>query len=105
MAISCGKVQASLAATTGILTANDVAKMILAGADVTMMAAALLRQGVEHIQEVLSGLESILKKHGYESVRQMKGVLSQKNCAEPAAFERANYMKALNTFGPTATAE
>ncbi len=104
-AISYGKVQASLAATTGILTATDAAKMILAGADVTMMAAALLRQGVEHISEVLGGLKSIMNKHGYDSVEQMKGVLSQKNCAEPAAFERANYMKALNTFGPTQTVE
>ncbi|MFP4356462.1 MAG: dihydroorotate dehydrogenase-like protein [Phycisphaerae bacterium] len=105
IAIMFQKVQASLAATTGVITAEDVAKMILAGADVTQMAAALLRQGIDHITEVTKGLERIMDKHGYESVEQMKGVLSQKNCAEPGAFERANYMKALNVFGPTATFE
>lgn len=104
-AITYGKVQASLAATTGILTGNDVAKMILAGADVTMMAAALLRQGAGHVAEALNGLKSVMQKHDYESVEQMKGVLSQAKCAEPAAFERANYMKALTSFGPTPTME
>jgi dihydroorotate dehydrogenase (fumarate) len=105
IAILFQNVQASLAATTGVITAEDVAKMLLAGADVTQMAAALLRQGIDHITEVTKGLQRIMDKHGYESVQQMQGVLSQKNCAEPGAFERANYMKALNVFGPTATFE
>ena len=105
VALLFGKVGCSLAATTGILTPDDAAKMILAGADVCQMAAALLRQGVDHITEMNTGLSRLADKHGYQSVAEMKGVLSQKNCAEPAAFERANYMKALSTYGPTATFE
>jgi dihydroorotate dehydrogenase (fumarate) len=105
MAILYGRINASLAATSGIHTAEDVAKMILAGADVTMMTSALLRQGPEHAKTVLDGLIQYMDKKGYESVEQMKGVLSQKNCAEPAAFERANYMKSLNAISGTSTFE
>ncbi len=105
MAILSNQVDCSLAATTGIHTAADVAKMIMAGADVTMMCAALLKNGIGHIAEVIEGLEKIGAEHDYESVNQMKGVLSHRNVAETAAFERANYMKALSGFGRTATME
>ena len=105
IAILHGKLKASLAATTGIHTAEDVAKMILAGADVTMMCAALLQHGIERLSAVREGLMRIMEGKEFESVAQMKGLLSQRNCAEPAAFERANYMKAINRFGLTATRE
>ncbi len=105
IAIMYGKLKSSLAASTGIHTAADVAKMILAGADVTMLCSALLQRGPEHLTTVRDGLVEFMQQKGYESVAQMKGVLSQAKCAEPAAFERANYMKTLQSFGPTATFE
>lgn len=105
VAIMHGRVKASLAATTGLHTADDVAKMLLAGADVCMMTSALLRHGPAHAKTVLEGLEQYMQSKGYESVEQMKGVMSQKKCAEPAAFERANYMKALSAISSTSTFE
>lgn len=98
IAILHGRIQASLAATSGIHTAEDVLKMLMAGADVTMMCSALLKYGPARIKEVLTDLEQWMMEHEYVSVRQMKGSMSQKSIADPAAFERANYMKALNTF-------
>ncbi len=105
IAILYGKLKASLAATTGLESGLDVAKMILAGADVTMLCSALLRHGVEHLQTVRKELTEYMDRKGYGSVGQMKGLLSQQHCPEPAAFERANYMKVLHSFGPTATFE
>ena len=105
VAILYGKVKASLAATTGIHTAEDVAKTLMAGADVTMMCSALLHHGAEYLAKVRAGLVEIMQAKEYESVAQMKGILSQKSCPEPAAFERANYMKTLQSFGWTATRE
>jgi len=99
VAIMYGKLRASLAATGGIHTADDAAQMILAGADVTMMCAALLTNGIEHLAAVRDGLVDYMKQKGYESVGQMKGILSQQKCPEPSAFERANYMKSLRSFG------
>jgi dihydroorotate dehydrogenase (fumarate) len=93
-----GHVKASLAATSGIHTAEDVLKMLMAGADVTMMCSALLKNGPQHITKVLGDLEAWMIEHEYVSVRQMKGSMSQKNIPDPSAFERANYMKALNTY-------
>lgn len=105
MALLHDRTDASLAATTGIHTAEDAVKMLLAGADVTMMCSALLKNGVEYLAKVGRELTEILERKGYESVEQARGVLSQKSCAEPAAFERANYMKTLQSFGRTATFE
>lgn len=98
IAILHGKIRASLAATGGIHTAEDVIKMIMAGADVTMMCSAILQNGAGHVTGVLRELERWMIVHEYVSVRQMKGSMSQKSVADPSAFERANYMKALNTF-------
>lgn len=98
IAILYGQIHASLAATTGIHTAEDVVKLILCGADVTMMASILLRKGPEYLGEVLADLERWMEEHGYESVSQMKGSMSHQNVAEPAAFERANYLKVLQSF-------
>jgi dihydroorotate dehydrogenase (fumarate) len=98
IAILYGHLKSSLAATTGIHTAEDVLKMLMAGADVTMMCSALLEKGPEHISVVLNDMQRWMEEKEYESVKQMKGSMSQRSVAEPAAFERANYMKALNSW-------
>jgi dihydroorotate dehydrogenase (fumarate) len=98
VAILYGRVQASLAGTSGIHSGQDVLKMLMAGADVTMMASALLRHGIGRLTEIESELVQWLETHEYESVAQLKGSMSQINSADPSAFERAQYMKALTTF-------
>ncbi|MEK7249660.1 MAG: dihydroorotate dehydrogenase-like protein, partial [Bacteroidota bacterium] len=98
IAVLYGKVKASLAATSGIHTSQDVIKMLMAGADVTMMCSALLKHGPQHISTVLAEIRQWMLEHEYVSVSQMKGSMSQKSIADPAAFERANYMKALNQY-------
>jgi dihydroorotate dehydrogenase (fumarate) len=100
IAILYRRVRASLAATSGIHTAEDVLKMLMAGADVTMMCSALLRHGPTHIKKVLDDMNRWMTEHEYVSVQQMKGSMSQKSIADPSAFERANYMKALQSFRP-----
>jgi len=93
-----GKVKASLAATSGIHTAEDILKLTMVGADVTMMCSALLMHGPEHMTKTLKAVEQWMKEHEYESIEQMKGSLSHKSVAEPSSYERANYMKALNRY-------
>ncbi|MGC9454998.1 MAG: dihydroorotate dehydrogenase-like protein [Phycisphaerae bacterium] len=105
MAILRPHLQCSLAATSGIHTGRDAAKMLLAGADVTMLCSALLAGGVDQMSAVKAELIEVMESVGYESVSQMKGVMSHEKSAEPGAFERANYMKALNSFGWTPTRE
>ena len=100
IAILYGRIEADLALTTGIHTAEDVLKGLMAGASVTMMASELLRNGIGRLREVLIDVERWLIEYEYESVNQMQGSLSQINCAEPAAFERANYMRVLSSFAP-----
>jgi dihydroorotate dehydrogenase (fumarate) len=98
IAIISSQVSISLAASTGIHTTNDVIKLLMAGADVTMMASALLRRGPAHLQQVILGLRAWLDEHEYESVEQLKGSMSQSSSPDPAAFERANYMRTLVDF-------
>ncbi|HLF19662.1 MAG TPA: dihydroorotate dehydrogenase-like protein [Bacteroidota bacterium] len=98
IAVLSGKIQASLAATSGIHTAEDVIKMIMAGADVAMMCSALLKNGHAHLTHVLREMERWMAEREYISVSQMKGSMSHRSVADPSAFERANYMKALNKF-------
>jgi dihydroorotate dehydrogenase (fumarate) len=93
-----GKIKASLAATSGIHTAEDVLKLTMVGADVSMMCSALLMFGPEHVVKVLKDMERWMFEHEYESIEQMKGSMSHKSIAEPSAYERANYMKALNRY-------
>jgi dihydroorotate dehydrogenase (fumarate) len=100
VAILYGRVLADLAITTGIHTRDDVLKGLMAGAKVTMMASELLQNGLRRIKEILRELEDWMDEHEYESVAQMIGSMSQQHCAEPAAFERANYMKTLDSFQP-----
>jgi dihydroorotate dehydrogenase (fumarate) len=98
IAILRGRVKASLAATGGAHTPEDVLKLLLAGADCVMIASSLLRRGPAHIGDLVRGIRAWLTERGYDSVEQMKGSLSQQACPDPDAFERANYMKALTSY-------
>ncbi|HYF79805.1 MAG TPA: dihydroorotate dehydrogenase-like protein [Symbiobacteriaceae bacterium] len=94
-AILSGRIPADLAITSGVHTHLDVLKAMMAGAKVAQTASELLQNGVGRISEILSSMERWMEEHEYESVRHMQGSLSQRHVAEPAAFERANYMKVL----------
>jgi dihydroorotate dehydrogenase (fumarate) len=98
IAILRGRVRASLAATGGAHTRDDVLKLLLAGADCIMLASSLLRKGPKLVATLVSSVEQWMAEREYVSVEQMKGSLSQHACPDPAAFERANYMKALTSY-------
>lgn len=98
IALLHGRVNSSLAATSGIHRATDALKMLLAGADVTMLCSVLIRHGIPQITLIERELKEWLDEHEYESIGQLKGSMSQQNCPEPAAFERAQYMRALSTY-------
>jgi dihydroorotate dehydrogenase (fumarate) len=100
VAILYGRLLADLAITTGIHTSEDVLKALMAGAKVTMMASELLHNGIRRINLILDELRVWMDEHDYESVAQMIGSMSQQHCAEPSAFERANYMKTLDSYRP-----
>jgi len=102
IAILKGRLETSLAATTGVHSGEDVLKLLLAGADVTMLASSLLRHGPEWTRSIEESVREWLETHEYDSVEQMKGSVSQASSPDPAAFERSNYMEALITYaGPT----
>jgi len=90
-----GRIRLSLAATSGIHSAEDVIKLLLVGADVTMMCSALLRNGVGHLHAAERDLREWLEYLEYASVNQMQGSMSQLRCSDPSAFERAQYMRAV----------
>ena len=98
IAILYGRVQADFALTSGVHTPEDMVKAMMAGASVAMSASALLHNGVAYAKELLDGFQTWLEDHEYESVEQMKGSMSQRAVAEPAAFERANYMRVLSSY-------
>ncbi len=98
IALLYGRVQASLAATSGVSSHLEIVKYLLAGADVAMTTSALLRRGVDYLGSLKRDLATWLDKRGYTSVTQMKGSMSQQNVADPAAFERANYIKVLGSY-------
>ncbi len=98
IAILRGQLRLSLAATSGIHRASDALKMLMAGADVTMMCSALLRNGVKHLTTVENEIRAWMAQHDYESIHQLQGSMSQKNCPDPAAFERAQYMRAVSNY-------
>jgi len=95
LALLYGKLPISLAATSGIHRATDALKMLMAGADVTMLCSTLIRHGVSQIGVIERDLMAWMEEHECTSVTQLKGSLSQKNCPEPSAFERAQYMRAI----------
>jgi dihydroorotate dehydrogenase (fumarate) len=90
-----GRIKASLAATGGVHNAEDVIKLLMVGANVTMLSSALMRHGINHLRHVERELRDWLEEHEYESVAQMQGSLSQLKCPDPGAFERAQYMRAV----------
>ena len=98
IAILHGRLDASLAATSGAHFADDCIKLLLAGADVIMVASVLYRHGAEVLRTLVDGVRYWLETNEYQSLEQMKGALSQRRCADPAAFERANYTKAIASF-------
>ena len=97
-AILYGLVKMDIAITGGVQTAEDVVKSLMAGARVSMLVSALLRQGIDYLSKIEEDLDNWLDEHEYESVRQMRGSMSQQAVSDPAAFERANYMKVLSSY-------
>lgn len=93
-----GQIKCSLAATTGVESEQEALKYVMAGADAVMTTSSLLRHGESHIGTILNGFSTWMEEHAFESVRQMKGSMSQQNCAEPEAFVRANYLKMLQSY-------
>ncbi len=100
IAILYGHIKADLAATSGVHNAYDVLKMLMAGAKVTMLCSVLYKQGLDYMKVILREMKAWMEEHEYESVKQLQGSLSQKNCPDPSAFERAQYMRILTTWRP-----
>ncbi len=100
IAILHGRIKADLAATSGIHTGQDALKALMAGANVTMMASALISHGIDHIHVVGREMRRWMEENEYDSVEQMRGSVSQLNAENPSEFERAQYMKALTTYLP-----
>jgi dihydroorotate dehydrogenase (fumarate) len=98
IAILADRIDADFALTSGVHTAEDIVKAMMAGAKVAMSTSALLQNGVQFANTLLSDLENWLIEHEYESIEQMQGSMSQKAVDEPAAFERANYMRVLSSY-------
>ena len=93
-----GQVNADLALTSGVHTAQDALKAMMAGAKVAMMASNLLHNGTQAVPSMLNEMGWWMQTHEYESIQQMQGSMSRQSVAEPAAFERANYMRVLNSW-------
>jgi dihydroorotate dehydrogenase (fumarate) len=98
IAILYGKVQTDFALTSGVHTAQDMIKALMAGASAVMSTSAMLQNGVGIAETLISDLQLWMEENEYVSVKQMKGSMSQQAVAEPAAFERANYMKVLSSY-------
>jgi len=98
IAILYERTEADLAATSGIYTAEDVIKLVMAGANVTQMLSGLIKYGIGHIADVITMLKRWMEENEYDSLSQMRGSMSYKNVSDPAKFERANYMKVLHSF-------
>lgn len=98
IAILYGQIEADFALTTGIHAAEDMIKAVMAGASATMVASTLLKNGIGHATKILTDLQDWMEEYEYDSISQMKGSMSQQAVAQPTAFERANYMKVLESF-------
>src|SRR3984893_4234667 len=107
IAILSGRIETDLAASSGIHRAVDVIKMLLAGADVAMLCSVLLRNGIGQIRVIEREMGEWMEKHGYDSVEELKGSMSQKNWhfSDPTAFERAQYVRGISTTHRTMTDE
>jgi dihydroorotate dehydrogenase (fumarate) len=102
-AILYGRTRADLAITSGIHTHTDILKAVMAGANITMMASELLKNGLDRIHTILNDLSAWMDAYGYDSIKTMQGSMSQQNISNPDAFERANYMKMLQSWQPDPT--
>jgi len=100
IAILYGRVRLSLAATGGIHSASDALKMLLAGADVTHLCSTLISHGPQRLAQINSDMETWMEEQGFDSVTELKGRVSQQHAADPAAFERANYLWVLDNYSP-----
>jgi dihydroorotate dehydrogenase (fumarate) len=98
LAVLAGRTRASLAASTGVNSADEVVKYLLVGADVVMTTSSLLRQGPGHMATLLAGLEKWLDARGFTSLKHVRGMMSQRCLRDPQAFERANYIKILQGY-------
>ncbi len=98
IAVLHGHIKADLALTSGVHDAHDVLKGLMVGASVVQVASCLLKSGIPHLKGLLEGLTRWMEEHQYESVTQMRGSMSYHKVTEPAAFERANYMKTLQSW-------
>ena len=98
IAILSGRLQADLAATGGVHSAADALKMLLVGANVTMLCSALLAHGIEYLRTIEQEMVRWLEEHEYTSVRQLRGSMSQRHCEDPSAFERSQYIRALKSY-------
>ena len=100
IAILRGQTTLTLAASGGVHTADDVLKMLLAGADVTHVASAILLNGPGHVARMLEVLQTWLAEREYESIEQLKGSMSQRNHPDPGAYARSAYLNAIDSFTP-----
>lgn len=98
IAILSGRVRASLAVTGGVHTSQDVVKAVMCGADVVQTVSALLKHGPERLRVLRDAMGQWMEEHGYESLRQLKGNMSLQRCPDPSGFERANYMRVLQSW-------
>ena len=98
VAILFGRIKADMAATSGIHSSEDVLKILMAGANVAQLCSVLLQHGIGHIRRIEQGMLEWMEKHDYESVSQLRGSISQQNCADPSAFERAQYMHSILSY-------
>ncbi len=98
IALLYGRIPTDFAITSGVHTAEDMIKSIMAGASVTMVASELLTKGIGRAAEMVADYQNWLDEKEYISTTQMKGSMSQQAVADPAAFERSNYMKVLNSY-------
>ena len=98
ISILSGQLQTDFALTSGVHSHTDIVKAMMSGAKVAMMASGLLQNGEQSVAPMLTALEAWMQEHEYTSIQQMQGSMSQKSVKEPAAFERANYMKVLSSF-------
>jgi dihydroorotate dehydrogenase (fumarate) len=98
IAVLYGRINASLAATRGVHSHIEAIKYLMAGADAVMTTSAVLRHGIDFLTTLVNGLQTWMEDREYESVQQMKGSMSQINCLDPGAFERANYIKIIESY-------
>lgn len=98
VALLYGRVNLSLAVTGGFHTVEDIIKALLAGADVTHLCSVLLEKGPQHLKQLLDELGYWLEQHEYDSIRQLKGSLSQQHAINPVEYERTNYIEVLNSY-------